>query len=318
MKIIEKKLIFPVESRVTESCHASSICMTGSGALLCAWFGGTAEKAPDVEIYLSRSEDGGESWSRPEQVTRTEDVACWNPVLFCSGGETSLFFRRGKEIPEWRTYVMRSRDGGRSWSGEEELVPGDASGGRGPVKNKPVLLSNGVLLAGSSHETAGRCWRAFADISADGGRTWTRGEYVNDGDDVKLIQPAVWEDGDGVHMLMRSVNGCVYRSDSGLARLEFCRAYPIDVPNNNSGIDAAVLPDGRVCLVCNPVTEERGRSPVSLLVSEDGGKSFRKEFDLHDEAGCEFSYPAVIYAGGELYITFTYKRRSVMFVRVGV
>ena len=55
-----------------------------------------------------------------------------------------------------------STDGGKSWSQAAELVPGDVSGGRGPVKNKPLLLPTGRILAPASTEQ-GR-WLCFADI----------------------------------------------------------------------------------------------------------------------------------------------------------
>ena len=38
--------------------------------------------------------------------------------------------------------VIVSEDGGYTWS-DRELVEGDRCGGRGPVKNKLIVLSNG-------------------------------------------------------------------------------------------------------------------------------------------------------------------------------
>ena len=68
-----------------------------------------------------------------------------------------------------------TEDNGETWSEAKELVPGDR-GGRGPVKNKSIVLSNGDWLAPASHEEGQ--WRTFVDRSSDGGKTWTAGEYV--------------------------------------------------------------------------------------------------------------------------------------------
>ena len=44
----------------------------------------------------------------------------------------------GWRIPFWRTMVQKSHDG-KTWTHATQLVPGDI-GGRGPVKNKPIVL----------------------------------------------------------------------------------------------------------------------------------------------------------------------------------
>ena len=56
------------------------------------------------------------------------------------------------------------------------LVPGDQSGGRGPVRSKVIQLSSGRLLAPNSTELGP--WTAYADRSDDSGLTWTRSTPV--------------------------------------------------------------------------------------------------------------------------------------------
>ncbi len=304
MKLIHRELIFPLENAPTPSCHASTVCALPDGTLLAAWFGGQPGSVGNGEIWLSRKESGGDNWGTPVQMSQTTDLACWNPVLYADGENVTLFFKRSKKIASWQTFVRRSSDGGKTWSAEEELVPGDVSGGRGPVKNKPIrlrgtsLIADGVLLAGASHESADASrWDAFFDRSTDGGLTRRRTEYLFTEPYAKLIQPTMWQDSDGVH------------------------AYPTDLPNNNSGVDLTRLPDGTLALVCNPVGENWGaRSPLSLFLSADGGKSWEKELDLATGEG-EFSYPAVIWKdspdGGRLQITFTWGRRGVMWCELG-
>ncbi|CAE6457871.1 unnamed protein product [Rhizoctonia solani] len=113
--------------------------------ILAAWFGGEKEGRPDVKIWLSKRSRTGQ-WSEPRAVADKEGVTHWNPVLFTPNpvetpDRVILFYKTGTPIPQWKTWVIESTDGGENWGPRRKLVYGDESGGRGPVKN-PVLLSN--------------------------------------------------------------------------------------------------------------------------------------------------------------------------------
>ena len=106
-----------------------------------------------------------------------------------------------------------SCDVGKTWTIPKELVAKD-KGGRGPVKNKPILLSSGAWLAPASLEgptgnKKGRVWRAFFDRSEDQGYTWTKSPDVYPQEaGWGIIQPTIWESPEGnVHALMRSSKG---------------------------------------------------------------------------------------------------------------
>lgn len=60
-----------------------------------------------------------------------------------------------------------------------------------------------------------------------------------------VIQPTLWESSPGtVHMLLRSTEGSIYRSDSTDGGVSWCPPYDTGLPNNNSGIDLDRLPNG--------------------------------------------------------------------------
>ena len=170
-----KEMIF--DKKITASCHASTVLPLDDGSVIAAWFGGSSEKENDVKIYTSvRTEEEG--WSDPIVVSAADDIAHWNPVLFQKeDGTVVLYFKVGADTDYWQTYYATSTDG-RSWSTPRELVPGDNSGGRGPVKNKPIRLKDGTVLAPASTEIDGE-WRAFVDISTDDGATWTKTTNVD-------------------------------------------------------------------------------------------------------------------------------------------
>ena len=314
----------------TAFCHASTVVALPDNELLCCWFGGTHEGAADVAIYASRRTSAG--WSAP-QVLAAGAEANWNPVLFQAAADRLLlFYKQGNAIASWQTWVRSSSDHGRTWSEPRELVAGDVSGGRGPVRNKPIRLKDGRILAGASTEHGK--WQAFADISDDNGVSWHKSSLVEIADlsyqagektaesDIAVsqqsfygrgvIQPSLWQSADGsVHMLLRSSEGYIYRSDSSDRGATWCAPYALPLPNNNSGLDLVRTEAGNLFLVCNPVAANWGqRSPLSLFKSVDEGASWHRLLDLETEAA-EFSYPAIISVGAKIIITYTYKRQNI-------
>jgi predicted neuraminidase len=286
------------------SCHASTIAWT-PGGLVAAWFGGTAEGEADVGIWLSRHEQG--EWSGPREVARDDAYPCWNPVLFpAERGVLQLYYKVGPSPREWWGMVTESTDEGRTWSPPRRLPRGIL----GPIKNKPVSLGAGLVLSGSSTEHAG--WRVHVERSADGGRTWSRGEALNDGHRIGAIQPTVLPHREGaIQILCRSRQGRVAVSWSVDRGLTWSPLSLTDVPNPNSGIDGVVLEDGRSLLVYNHTTQ--GRSKLNVAISAEGN-TWTKVLDLEDQPG-EYSYPAVIQTpDGLVHVTYTYRRESIKHV----
>jgi predicted neuraminidase len=312
---VEKSFIFG-DDRPFAQCHASTLVRLDDGQFLVAWFGGTEEKNPDVGIWLSKGQPG--NWSAPKEIAKIREDAHWNPVLQkTADGKVILYFKVGKEISHWETWVQTSEDGGNSWSKAYELVKGD-KGGRGPVKNKLIELKDGTWLAGASNEV-GR-WEVFVDRSEDMGKTWKASPYFTiDTTEIKgkgAIQPTLWESKPGnVHMLVRTTGGVIGRSDSYDNGKTWTPIRKTDLPNPNSGIDAAPLADGSIALTYNPDKEDWGsRSPLSLALSHDNGKTWTDEIDLDKgKKEDEFSYPAIISWGDSVAVTYTWNRQKIAF-----
>jgi predicted neuraminidase len=246
-----------------------------------------------------------------------------------------LFFKEGTPIPEWRTKIAYSDDNGHTFSEARELVPGDI-GGRGPVKNKPIVLADGTLAAPASVE--GTLWDSFVDLSRDGGHTWEKSSPVPlrrvgyDFPDTVfdprhcygkgIIQPTLWESEPGcVHMLTRSTSAAIFRSDSTDGGKTWCCAYQIGLPNNNSGFDLAQLPTGGLVLAYNPVGNhpnyyKGARTPLVLDFSGDNGGSWQRIFTLEDTPG-SFAYPSIVADGNEISLTYSRDRERIVFWRLG-
>ena len=295
--------------------HASTLIRQSDGTYLAAWFGGTKEGHPDVAIWGARG--GAEGWDTPVLLAKISDLPHWNPILFQKpDGEILLFFKVGADCAKWTTFISRSIDGGNSWSTPEILVPGDTDG-RGPAKNKPILLTDGTLLAPGSRETEG-LWRVFTDRSTDGGLTWSASDEVTMDRTLitgaGAIQPTLSESSPGhVHMLVRTSCGWICRSDSEDGGRTWSPLRKTSLPNNNSGIDLARDSQGRLLLALNPVGGNwAARTPLSLVASEDNGSTWHPVHELETETG-EFSYPAVVATPQGFAGTYTAKRETIIF-----
>jgi predicted neuraminidase len=306
--IVRSEFIF--ETAPFPSCHASTIVET-KGGLVAAWFGGTAERNPDVGIWTSRFEHG--AWTPPVEVANGVQSAAlryptWNPVLFQpTGGPLLLFYKVGPSPSAWWGMVTRSSDAGQTWSTPEKLPDGIL----GPIKNKPVQLANGDVLSGSSTENNG--WQVHFERSTDGGRTWTAPPPLNDGHTVAAIQPSVLtHTGGRLQALGRTQSGRIFETWSSDGGHTWTPLALTSLPNPNAGIDAVTLRDGRSLVVYNHTA--RGRSPLNVAISPDG-RAWKMVLVLEDQPGQEYSYPAVIQSSdGLVHITYTWRRQRIKHV----
>jgi predicted neuraminidase len=304
-------------------CHASTLVETSRG-LVAAWFGGTKEKNPDVGIWSSYHDGSG--WTAPQEWANGVQFEgkrhpTWNPVLFQPPGDapTLLFFKVGPDPRSWWGEMMVSYDRGRSFRERRRLPEGIY----GPVRCKPILLPDGMLLAGSSTEHDG--WTVhFEKVAlADGvpAGTWRRVGPIHSNEEFNAIQPTFLQHADGrLQVLCRTKEGVVATSFSLDHGETWSGMEAIDLPNNNSGLDAVTLTDGRHLLVYNHLgsgaTGWGSRGMLNLALSEDG-LQWRKVGILDREEAGEFSYPAIIQASdGLVHLTWTWKRQRIKYAIV--
>lgn len=295
--------------------HASTLTEI-NGRMLVAGFGGTKEGDDDVGVWLTKKNKNGE-WEKPGIVAKIREDAHWNPVLFSQKNYVYLFFKVGKKISHWETWWMVSEDEGESWTAPVELVEND-KGGRGPVRNKLIVLSDGSWIAGASTEFDD--WVSFADISEDEGKTWNKSKSIeydkSDFEGKGMIQPTLWESEPGkVHMLLRTTEGYIYRSDSEDYGKTWSQAYKTDLPNPNSGIDVVKAGD-KLILAYNPDSENWGsRKDLNLAVSEDNGKTWEDVVRVENggDPEDEYSYPAIIGMDSTVALTYTVNRKSIKY-----
>ncbi len=302
-------------------CHSASIVETKKGDLVATYFGGTKERNPDVCIWVSRKLKGKTDWTPPQMVADgvfSPDYreACWNPVIYeMPNGELRIYFKIGVNVAKWKGWLVRSKDGGKTW-GKREQLPDTIYG---PIKNKPIL-NKGRLISPTSDERDG--WKLYFEYSDDLGKTWKRTAYVDAEQGIKAIQPSIIVLPDGrLEALCRTRSrhiGVTYSNDNGetWSKLTF-----IDTPNNNSGIDAVNLQDGSYALICNdwpiePDKEKGARTPLSIMRSQDG-IHWNHWITLEDSPILQYSYPSIIQSrDGHIHVVYTWRRQRVKHVEL--
>src|SRR6185437_1991928 len=300
----QSEFIFEPGSQSFPECHASTIVELKGGELLAAWFGGTHERAPDVAIWTARYAKG--AWSKPVEVAREKNIPTWNPVLFhTKDGRLWLYYKAGPDTGSWSGARMWSNDEGVTWSKPERLPAGLL----GPIRAKPLVQADGTIVSGTSFE-AYKTWAAWIERRRDGGKSWAKigpitiSAAVDEAEPpapapapgspglaardkgprktVGIIQPSVVSMGSKhlrLYARSQTLASKIAIADSYDDGVTWTQARFINLPNNNSGIDAVALKDGRIVLVFNDTT--RGRTPLNLAVSKEG-EHFRIFATLED------------------------------------
>lgn len=203
-------------------------------------------------------------------------------------------------------------------------------------------------------------------ISADGGETWTE-HAVPESTGCVHMDIAQLGDGSLLALFRSRWADSIYESRSTDRGRTWSAPTPTALPNNNSSIQFTHLANGHLALVFNDinasgVTERRAslyddieddstdaklpepeaagtgersafwgtpRAPMTLAISEDGGRSWARKRDLETGDGfCmtnnsreklnrEYSYPSIKQGpDGALHIAFTFYRQAIKYVRV--
>lgn len=323
-KITEEGFLY--EKADFPSCHASTVLETQKGSTLVAYFGGEYEGADDVKIWISRREKGKKTW----QMSMAADgfgTACYNPVLTeLPDGRIVLFYKIGKNVQAWTGWYKISTDDGHTW-GEPVALP---HGFLGPIKDKPIVTDNRLLCPSSKEKDYWRVHFETWDLAT--GKWHYTGPFTTENatttmdrpkevlQPIVCIQPTVIRLPDGtLQALCRTKNGFLattYSADNGLS---WTPIVATDLPNNNSGVDAVTLSDGRHALVYNDlVTPDGGdmgpRNSLALAIFSPDMSRMEQKISLENTKEGEYSYPAIIETkDGRLFITYTWHRKRIAY-----
>lgn len=305
---------------------------TAGGQLHMGWFSGSAEGQSGVAIvhsWLSNSSGAvGSVWSRATTLSQRPGYSNQNAVLFSDDNASVL-------------HVFHSQQGGGQ--GEKEATiwhlqsPLDAAGQATNFsvprlafdkpgsfdKNRLVPRLDGSWMLPIYEQGRHPNYPANGFLPAGAepvAASWSTKSYGAGCDN--LVQPSVIRSRPGRPHLRgffrdrRAEHIYTAHSEDDGKTWTDCKAT--NLPNNNAGIHAWQMRSGRIALAYNPQT--RGRDPLSISLSEDGGQTWKYTRVLeHLDGKQEFSYPTIRedkMQDGVIHVSYTYKREAIKYSRV--
>ena len=317
-RIFEHESAFEPGSRFFN--HAPSLEILPDGTFVVVWFGGVWEGHLDNTVLLSRSGDGGVSWSVPHIAVSPEDeqLLARDPLIFYYADRLWLIYRlqqgtgSGTEVPSIDMYLTSSVNGGLTWE-EPRLVDVGKERTCSPL-HAPVFLADGRLAFGYY-------WRDFDDPQAHVGimvassdlQTWeTRGELSLQGR--RILEPVLVAELDGRLLLyMRTDLGHIYQSVSTDEGLSWSELEPLPVPSPDSLSDVRRLSDGRYLVAWNNYSDSRDY--LSLGIFADPQLSTLQQYQLVAQRGA--NYPRLAVRGDDVFIVFSWHEFDEEFHRFG-
>ncbi|NLD87413.1 MAG: exo-alpha-sialidase [Clostridiales bacterium] len=272
-------------------------------------------------ISVQRSIDGGNSWSEPYIVVKTDDVLVNNPVLLsCRDGRVILFYSY-----DYASLHMKiSHDDGISFGKEIDISAAledireqfdfnvcAAGPGHGIEMSDGTLVLPIWLANGAEYEYNGipirRHMPSVCTIitSRDGGDTFYAGEVIHDDNIVKNAnETTVAELSDG--SLMLNIRSIIPQK----------RRVSVVSRDNGKSFSKPVLEESLICPICYGsilsiqknllafcnCADIEERKNLTVKFSRDDGKTWDEGIHIYDKAG--YSDIAVSQNGRYLYIFF--------------
>lgn len=336
--------------------HAPQLCWISSDQLACVWMAGGGEGTAGMSIVMSSLRQGCRSWSKPIRISQDNLRSEQNPILFMTESEpgnhrvqlihTAQNVRRpGERANEGSSFSMqwtaslrhqqRPQKGGR-WSKASDLLDEAAF-----CRNPPHRRADGnwLLPIYRSLETGGAFGHDHSEVlllKADASKT---NEIIPIPNSRGRVHGSIVLSADGCKLLQffRSRQADrIYRSEGSIDGLKWSEPCAINLPNNNSSVQALRLRSGRLAIIFNRfcMQEEivskyawgeaiwpRTRWPLSVALSEDDGDSWPWIRDIDHGDGFvgdlnwylngQLAYPSILEGlPGELHIAYSWAARQ--------
>jgi len=303
------------------SVHAATLAELPDGAIACAWFAGSREGGADVAVYLSHWQQG--NWSKPlaiaDRLQTQIDTArltrkVGNPVLAVDASGRLHLWYVSTSVGGWSTSAVNHRvsaDGGQSWSAARRLISAPFFNLSTLVRTLPLPLADGGFILPTTHELLTKHGE-MTRVDSDGMVLYKQRLPANQPMDQPAMAPL--PEAGGFLTLFRDPGeeprhiGVASFSDAA-GRWQTQPSLPVENPD--ASIALIRLHDGRLLLACNPM---QGRSKLSLLLSEDGGRSWPEVLVVEDgpEKSNEYSYPTLLQdRTGMVHLVYTWNRQKI-------
>ena len=298
-----------VSTQQNISTHAASLVELSDGRIRAFWFAGSREGAQDVEIRSAVFDPAKDSWSPEQGIANREDTQrallryvkkLGNPVAQRASDGTLWLFYVTVSLGGWAgssITAITSNDDGASWSPARRLITSPFINISTLIKGTPFLYGDGTMGLPVYHEFIGK----FGELLRISGT----GEIIDKqrlSSGISTLQPV---------MLIKNPQQAIVlmrRSGSSPARViatatndagqHWSLPAETALANPDAAISGVVLPDGRMLVVLNNI--EAGRDALSLVVSADGGATWKTVYQLEDQHGQPVEPARYLQAAGEL------------------
>ncbi len=334
--------------------HAAQLCWINKHRLACVWMAGGQEGTSGMSIYTSELRQGKNTWSKPKKISQDTNRSEQNPLLFVIPEEkyklihTSQFSRDPKDKSwqenkssfsmQWTAKLRQQHKGlsGNRWSRAKDLLEKPAFCRHPPFRREdgyfllPIYrsLETGGAFGHDHSEVLlldphGNPTDQIFDVPNSTGRV--HGSIVLSADRTILLQ-----------FFRSRLADRIYCSKGNLEGNSWSEPEPINLPNNNSSIQACRLSNGMLAMIYNrfaleeePINPKewgdanwpRTRWPLSIAISEDDGNSWPWCRDIDSGLGfCgaanwhlngQLAYPTLIEGlPGQLHIAYSWAARA--------
>ncbi len=282
----------------------------------------TGGQSDHASAYLAsrQSDDGGRTWSsESKKVIANEGGMNIMSVslLRLQSGDIGLFYLRKNSLDDCRMLMRRSSDDGETWS--DEIVCTDPPEYYVVNNDRVIQLQTGRLLVSAAlHQWEGEKRILPADalcfISDDEGRTWRRSTTI-----IPAIpesrtghqEPGVVELPDGrVWMFTRTDKGVQYQSFSLDGGDTWSEAGPTTIQSPVAPASIERIPGtDQLLMVWNDHSSiaealKAKRTPLTVAISEDGGKTWPRKTVIEDDPEGWYCYTAIAFVEGHVLLGY--------------
>jgi predicted neuraminidase len=303
--------------------HVASVTELVDHSLAALWYGGPYEHSPENQIYFAKERDG--VWQSPQIIMTSEQVehdlarpikCLGNPLMFPNPDGTLRLLFVTIAMGKWSGSQLNtslSKDGGNSWSRVERLTLSPFFNLSELVRNRPVRTTDGWCVP-VYQEFLGK-FPELLWLSERNGKISYEKTRISGG--CSTLQPSLIPlDARRAIILLRDYTKTkrIFISRSADAGLSWSKPEATNLPNPDSGISGIRLPDGRLLVTFNDATW--GRSSLSLALSNDEGRSWKRIAIFENDNEKSFSYPYMMQSSdGIIHVTYSWDGRKVKEVK---
>jgi len=274
--------------------HAASLVELGDGRIRAFWFAGSREGAPDVEIRSAVFDPSSNRWGAEQSIINREDTQrsllryvkkLGNPVAHRATDGTLWLFYVTVSLGGWAgssITAITSADDGSSWSFSRRLITSPFLNISTLVKGTPFNYGDGSFGLPVYHEFVGK-FGELLRISQQG--TIIDKFRLSSGN--TSLQPVVLvKNPQNAIALLRDAGATpkrVIATETDDAGQHWSVPIKTALRNPDAAVTGVTLSDGNILLVLNDT--EQGRAVLSLVISSDGGVTWKTVYQLEDQQG---------------------------------